>query len=161
MTDPMPELVLRPVQPSDLDAIFEQMRDPESVFMAAFTAEDPDDRAAFDAHMARLMSSPETSVQAIVCDGRLVGTTGNWVFEGVTEITYWIDRAHWGQGIASQALALLIGQISERPIQARVASDNAGSLRVLEKAGFRQVGTDRDFAAGRGAEIEETVLELA
>jgi hypothetical protein len=37
----------------DLDAIFEQMKDPESVRMAAFTAEDPADRQAFLAHMSR------------------------------------------------------------------------------------------------------------
>jgi hypothetical protein len=47
----MPTVGLRPVEDSDLDAIFEQMRDPASVQMAAFTTEDPNDRAAFDAHM--------------------------------------------------------------------------------------------------------------
>jgi hypothetical protein len=30
--------MLRPIDDSDLDALFEQMRDPESVRMAAFTA---------------------------------------------------------------------------------------------------------------------------
>ncbi|MCW3819459.1 GNAT family N-acetyltransferase [Micromonospora sp. DR5-3] len=40
------EVALRPVDDSDLDALFEQMRDPESVRMAAFTAKDPDDRTA-------------------------------------------------------------------------------------------------------------------
>jgi hypothetical protein len=43
-------VALRPVEDSDLDALFDQMRDPESVRMAAFTAEDPGDRRAFDAH---------------------------------------------------------------------------------------------------------------
>jgi hypothetical protein len=33
------EVALRPIDGSDLDALFEQMRDPESVRMAAFTAE--------------------------------------------------------------------------------------------------------------------------
>jgi RimJ/RimL family protein N-acetyltransferase len=31
---------------------------------------------------------------------------------------------------------------------------------VLEKAGFRRVGVNRDFAPGRGEEIEETILCL-
>ncbi len=35
----MAEVALRPIDDSDLDALFEQMRDPESVRMAAFTAE--------------------------------------------------------------------------------------------------------------------------
>src|SRR5438552_2331964 len=54
----MSQVELRPVEDGDLDAIFEQMRDPESVPMAAFTAKDPDDRSAFDAHMAKILSSP-------------------------------------------------------------------------------------------------------
>jgi hypothetical protein len=52
------EVALRPVDDSDLDALFEQMRDPESVRMAAFTAENPDDRTAFDVHMAKVRTSP-------------------------------------------------------------------------------------------------------
>ena len=30
------------------------------------------------------------------------------MMEGDTELTYWIDRAAWGQGIASRALALFL-----------------------------------------------------
>jgi RimJ/RimL family protein N-acetyltransferase len=154
------ELALRPVEESDLDTIFELMRDPESVHMAAFTAADPNDRLAFDAHMAKIMATPENQVLAIVREGRLVGTIGSYPFEGATEVTYWIDRTCWGQGIATQALRRLLEQIPVRPLRARAASDNAGSLRVLEKAGFRPIGTDSGFAAARGAEIEETILEL-
>jgi RimJ/RimL family protein N-acetyltransferase len=157
----MSELALRPVEPGDLDATFEQSRDPESVHMAAFTTDDPNDRNAFDAHTARVLSSPETNLRVITCDARLVGTIGSYVSEGVTEVTYWIDRTYWGQGIATQALSLFLEQISVRPIRARAASDNAGSLRVLQKVGFRPVGTEMSFAPGRGAEVEETILELS
>jgi RimJ/RimL family protein N-acetyltransferase len=156
----MPHLALRPLTAGDLDAVFEQMRDPESVRMAAFTADDPNDRDAFDAHMAKIISSSDTAVQGIVRDSTLVGTIGSWVAEGVTEVTYWIARDWWGQGIATQALALHLEDIVVRPIQARVASDNAGSLRVLQKSGFQLVGTDVGFAAGRAAEIQESILEL-
>lgn len=127
--------------------------------MAAFTAEDPNDRGAFDAHMAKIMSS-ENTLLAIIRDARVVGTIGSYVSEGATEVTYWIDRTCWGQGIATQALRLLLQEISVRPIRARAASDNAGSLRVLQKAGFHPIGTDVGFARGRAAEIEETILEL-
>jgi RimJ/RimL family protein N-acetyltransferase len=75
-------------------------------------------------------------------------------------VTYWVDRAQWGRGIASAALGILLAETAERPIYARAASDNVGSLRVLEKAGFRRVGVDRGFAAGRGEEIEETIMRL-
>jgi RimJ/RimL family protein N-acetyltransferase len=156
----MSQFALRPVGVADLDAIFEQMRDPESVHMAAFTAENPSDRRAFDAHMAKIMSSSENRLRAIISDSRLVGTIASYVSEGATEVTDWIDRSCWGQGIATRALSLLLEEFSVRPIRARAASDNAGSLRVLEKAGFHPIATEVSYAPGRTAEIEETVLEL-
>ena len=70
----MAEVALRPIDDSDLDALFEQMRDPESVRMAAFTAENPDDRTAFDVHMAKIRTLPEATTRAVTVDGRLVGS---------------------------------------------------------------------------------------
>jgi hypothetical protein len=43
---------------------------------------------------------------------------------------------------------------------ARVASDNGGSLEVLQTAGIAIIGTETSFANGRNAEIEETILRL-
>lgn len=156
----MGEVALRPVDDSDLDALFEQMRDPESVTMAAFTAADPDDRAAFDAHMAKIRSTPGVHLRAITLDGRLVGSISSFVMDGDTEVTYWIERSSWCRGIAGRALTLLLAAVPVRPIFARAASDNAASLRVLRRAGFTPIGTDVGFANARGAEIEETILRL-
>ena len=153
-------VTLRPLRESDLDALFRQMSDPESVRMAAFTADDPDDRQRFDAHMAKVMASPESTNLAVMLGDELVGSVASFVVDGCTEVTYWIDRAVWGRGVASQALALLLDLVTTRPIRARAAGDNAGSLRVLEKAGFRVIGTEVAFAPARGAEIEETILRL-
>jgi RimJ/RimL family protein N-acetyltransferase len=151
---------LRAVVDEDLDALYEMMREPESVWMAAFTPDDPDDRARFDAHQARVRTAPDVTHRAVTYDGKLVGSIASFVMDGETEITYWIDRPMWGQGIASRALSLFLGVVAERPLHARAASDNAGSLRVLRKAGFQPVGTEVSFAAARRAEIEETILRL-
>jgi hypothetical protein len=37
---------------------------------------------------------------------------------------------------------------------------NAGSLRVLRRAGFEITGVEISYAPGRGKEIEETILRL-
>jgi RimJ/RimL family protein N-acetyltransferase len=153
-------IALRPVRESDLDALFRQMSDPASVRMAAFTTEDPTDRQWFDAHMARVMTSPEVTMRAITWEGDVVGSVAGFVVDGQHEITYWIDRAVWGRGIAGRALALFLDVVRTRPLHARAASDNAGSLRVLEKNGFRIIGTEISFAPARGADIEETILRL-
>lgn len=156
----MAEVALRLVEDSDLDALFDQMRDPESVRMAAFIARDPNDRAAFDAHMAKLRAADGITMRAVTRDGRLVGTVARFVMDGDNEVTYWIDRAAWGQGIATQALTMLLGIVAVRPLHARAASDNLGSLRVLQKAGFAIIGTEISYASARGAKIEETILRL-
>ena len=154
------DISLRPLRDEDLDTLFLQAVDAESIRMAAFTPEDQTDRAAFDAKMARIRSDPTITHRAIVVDGRVAGTVASFVVEGEREVTYWIDRSQWGRGIASAALRLLLEEVPERPIVGRAASDNTGSLRVLEKAGFRRVGVDRGFAHGRGVEVEETILRL-
>ncbi|MGW6928744.1 GNAT family N-acetyltransferase [Lentzea sp. NPDC054927] len=153
-------MTLRGLEDADLDTLFEFMRDPESVRMAAFTAKDPDDREAFDAHMRRIRANPETMNHVILGDGRVVGSIASFVMEGDTEITYWIDRAVWGQGVAGRAVALLLELVTTRPLHARVATDNVASLRVLTRAGFEIVGTDVGYAEARKTEIEETILVL-
>lgn len=153
-------VALRDLEDADLDLIFDQMRDPEAVRMAAFTAKDPDDRAAFDAHMRKIRTAPQVLNRAVTLDGEFVGTIASFVIDGHTEVTYWIDRRHWGAGIASRALELLLKLETTRPVYARAASDNQGSLRVLAKAGFVPVGTEVGFANARGEEIEETTLRL-
>jgi hypothetical protein len=65
-----------------------------------------------------------------------------------------------GQGIATRALRVLLEEIPVRPIRARAASDNAGSLRVLQNTGFQPIATELSFAAGPAVETEETILEL-
>jgi RimJ/RimL family protein N-acetyltransferase len=156
----MADVALRPVADSDLDTIFDMMRDPEAVRMAAFTADDPSDRDAFDAHIRRLRTSPEILLRAVTVDGELAGTIGAFVACGDMEVTYWLRRPVWGRGIGSRALALLLEQVRNRPLYARAAADNAGSLRVLAKAGFRVVGEETAYATARGREITEKVLRL-
>ena len=154
------QISLRPLVDDDLDAIYEQMKDPESVRMAAFTPEDPADRDAFLAHRSRVRGDPSVIERVIEADGTIAGTIASFKIDDRTEMTYWIDRALWGRGIASAALQSFLSMMTERPVFARAASDNAASLRVLEKAGFRRIGVDRGFARGRGEEIEESILRL-
>ena len=156
----MAGVTLRPIEDSDLDALFDQMRDPESVQMAAFTAKDPDDREAFETHMSTVRTAPDVTMRAVTRDGRLVGSIASFVVEDHTEVTYWIDRAVWGQGVASEALAQFLDTVVVRPLYARTASDNVGSLRVLRKAGFTVTGTEISYASARRTEIEECLLRL-
>ena len=118
------------------------------------------DRDAFERRWSRLRADETIINRVIVADGEVAGSIGSWGEPGEREITYWIGRSYWGRGIATDAVHLFLAVDSSRPLNARVAHDNLASLRVLEKCGFRVVGTERAFAHGRSAEIEETVLLL-
>jgi RimJ/RimL family protein N-acetyltransferase len=107
--------------------------------------------------MAKVRSSPDITHRAVICDGQLVGSIAAFVVEGETEVTYWIEWAAWGRGIASKALESLMELVPVRPLHARAASDNLASLRVL-KAGFKVIGTESSFAPARNSNIEETIL---
>ncbi len=153
------EVALRPVHDSDLPVFFRQVNDPESLRMAAFAPKDPADRDAFDAHWKRIRASSDV-LRTVLVDGDVVGSAAVYGEPGEREVTYWIDRAYWGKGIATAALRDLLAEVPERPLHARVAADNAGSRRVLEKCGFVVTGDDRGFANARGEEIDELLLTL-
>ncbi len=156
----MPEVSIRDVTAGDLEVFWEQQQDDVANRMAAFTVEDPSDRAAFDDRWRRIMSDDTAIKKVILLDGQVVGGVFCHRWFGEPEVAYGIDRAIWGRGIASRALALLLEQVSERPLHARAAADNLGSIRVLEKCGFRRIGSEMSFANARGQEIEEAIFVL-
>jgi RimJ/RimL family protein N-acetyltransferase len=154
------QCALREVRDADLAVLFDHWADPVAAHMAAFTPPDHMDRNAFDRRWARLRADESVINRAIVVDGEVAGTIGSWGEPGEREITYWIGRSYWGRGIATCALDAFLAVDPTRPLRARVAADNLASRRVLEKCGFRVVGTERGFAEARSAEIEELVLRL-
>ena len=153
---------LRPVEERDLPIFFEQQLDTDAIYMAAFTHKDPADRNAFDAHWTRIRADPRVTIRTILVEGRVVGHVATFVDEqfGKQEATYWIGKEFWGQGIATKALSRFLTEFTKRPIYGRAARDNIGSVRVMEKCGFRVTGLDRGFANARGKDIEEVILEL-
>ena len=157
---PIPEITLRQVEPADLEIYFQNQLDPESNWMAAFTAKDPADREAFDAHWARIMADETVVIRTIESEGRVVGSVLKYEMDGEAEISYSVGREFWGKGIATAGLQAFIKELDIRPLHARAAFDNLGSIRVLEKCGFKKTGTDRYFANARGEEIEEIIFAL-
>ncbi|MEV5143288.1 GNAT family N-acetyltransferase [Streptomyces sp. NPDC052727] len=153
------EIALRDVRDSDLPVFYRQMTDPEAVRMAAFGPEDLSDRKAFADYWQRLRNSPDV-LRTVLADGEVAGNAAVYGVAGEREVTYWIDRAYWGRGVATAALRALLAEVPERPLYARAAADNRASLRVLEKCGFREAARVQGYANARGREIEEVVLIL-
>jgi RimJ/RimL family protein N-acetyltransferase len=143
------EVELRAVEDADLPVFFEWQRDPASTALAGLPARD---RAAFEAHWARIRRDPEVTIRTVVADGEAAGNVLAFVQSGKPVVGYWIGREHWGRGIATRALAAFLREVTARPLYATVAPGNAASVRVLEKCGFT--------LAGEVEEAGERVLEL-
>jgi len=154
------EIQLRDVREADFDIFFVQQQEPAAVHMAAFTAKDPSDRTAFDSHWAKVLADAGVTIQTILYQGAVAGSVLCHRWFGEPEISYWLGEAFWGKGIATAALHEFLSQLPTRPLFARVAQDNIGSLRVLQKCGFLITGEDKGFAAGRGEETAEYILTL-
>lgn len=165
------DVTLRPVETGDLPYFFEFHRDPAANRMAAFAAKDPEDRNAFDSHWNSLRADPDSVTRTIIVEdengpgvlptSRVAGHVVAFGHQGQTEVTYWIDPALWGRGVASAALANFLLDVTQRPLRARVVEDNAPSLRVLHRSGFTDIDSEVNYANARGAEVKEIILELA
>jgi len=129
-----PKIQLRNVEANDLPLFFEHQRDPIAVAMVAFSSRD---RAAFDQHWANLLADDSLLKKTIIVDGEIAGNIGSWTSEGKREVGYWIDRAFWGRGVATEALSAFLSLEPIRPLYAGVAKHNVASIRVLQKCGFK------------------------
>lgn len=77
---------------------------------------------------------------------------------------YWVGRAYWGQGIATKAASRLarwaLANLDITCLRGIVAEDNHASARVLEHAGFKPIGTDRQMFVARGTDHPVKVFEM-
>ncbi len=141
---------LRPTQRADVDTLLLYQNDPESNAMAGVI---PRDEAAFRATWDRIFADPNVLPRVITLDERVVGSISRFLMEQTPSIGYWVAREQWGRGIASLALGLFLEEVRERPLFAQARKENAASVRVLTKHGFRvercefAPGTDR-YVAG-------------
>lgn len=142
-------VTLREVTDADLPIFFAHQRDPEAGRMANFPARDRD---AFMAHWAKIVRDGSVVVRTVELGDAVAGNVVSWVHDEERDVGHRIGREHWGQGVATAALASFLTLFEERPLSAHVAEHNVGSIRVLEKCGF--VAVDRVGIAG------EPVTEL-
>jgi RimJ/RimL family protein N-acetyltransferase len=148
-------MALRDVTEDDLPILFEHQREPEANRIAGFPARDLD---AFMTHWrTNVLGRPLVMKKTIVVDGEVAGNIVSWAQGSRRLVGYWIGRAYWGRGIATAALAEFVANHEKtRPIHAYAAVRNVGSVRVLEKCGFRRVGDPVTGSDG----IAELLMQL-
>jgi len=148
---PLPpiDIHLRATTPADVPKLFELQADPASNELAGTK---PRDLQTFNARWIEVFRDARITPRVIIADGVFVGSINIFPQEETDSIGYWIAREHWGRGIATRAIRLLIDEVPIRPLYARVGAGNVASLRALARNGFAVVSrchtpeTDRNVA---------------
>jgi RimJ/RimL family protein N-acetyltransferase len=143
--------MLRNVTEEDLPIFFEHQRDPDACRMAAFPSREWD---AFMAHWReKVLADASAGKMTVLVDGSVAGNVVSWDQDGRRLVGYWIGRGFWGRGVATAALSDYLNHEKRRPLHAWVAVHNVGSIRVLEKCGFRTVAHESSQHADGVAEV--------
>jgi [ribosomal protein S5]-alanine N-acetyltransferase len=108
----------------------------------------PYTRAHAFAFLAHALAADVPTNLAIDVGGAAVGgigyVRGSDVERYSAEVGYWLGEEWWGRGIVTEALQMLtrylFSEVRLLRLFALPLSDNAGSVRVLEKAGYEREG---------------------
>jgi len=153
-------LILRPLDKADLPALFALHSDPEAV---RYTPHEPwKTPADGEAWHARVTGNRESGaaiefVLVLRETGVPVGTACLFRFNepvGSAEIGYMLAPAHWGKGLAKEAVAALIEfgfeTMGLKRLEAQLDPRNEASAKVLVRSGFTREGHQRRnyFAKG-------------
>jgi RimJ/RimL family protein N-acetyltransferase len=112
------------------------------------------------------MADPRGQILAIEVDGVIAGGIGvearGGERTGTAFFGYWLGRAYWGRGIATEAarmlsdFALQSGDL--RRLEATVFAPNVASARVLEKCGFTLEGRAPQLYLDRSGAVCDGLL---
>jgi RimJ/RimL family protein N-acetyltransferase len=161
-------LELRPFRFSDAPDFHAYINDPD---MGTYLEVGDSNLSLSDASqiIARhLLADPnERVVWAIDISGKIVGAISLNLSKGqrISEIGYSVKKPLWGQGIAREAVAAVIGAAFDaypqlQRVQANIHPDNKGSIRVAESVGMRHEGTLRSYALVNGQSANEAVYAV-
>ena len=161
-------LLLRPGWAEDARALFHAVAD-EAIVRNLASAPWPYDLSHAEAFLATDRRPDEAAMLIVrrTCGApQLIGTIGfGRRPNGDVELGYWIARAHWGLGYATEAARAAVaiardGLRLERLVAGHFL-DNPASGRVLEKAGFRATGiTAPRFSVARRTTAPCRLFEL-
>lgn len=106
-----------------------------------------------------LVAAPGEVRFAIEHNGALIGGVGYFrSAPGIGELGFWLGRAYWGRGFATEAAeALVLDGFARAGLSIMTSAnfvDNPASARVLEKLGFTRTGRQTTWCRGRNCEVD-------
>ena len=161
-------LLLRPGWAEDAPALFRAIAD-ETIVRNLASAPWPYTPADAVAFLATERAPHEVCLLILrrtAAAPELIGTVGlGQRPDGAIELGYWVARAHWGHGYATEAARAVVAIARDglrlRRLSAGHFIDNPASGRVLEKVGFRPTGIVAPrYSAGRGTAAPCRMFEI-
>jgi len=157
-------LLLRPSWPDDLDE-FVALLNEQEVARNIGTKPLPDTAEKAKEVIARPRDPllPHFFIYLRAEEGlKLIGGIGLGQLGDDVELGYWIGRAYWGQGYASEAVAALVNNawmLGHARLVAKHVADSKATAQVLTKAGFHATGElGTRFSEARGGDVEVTTF---
>lgn len=146
-------LVLRKIQISDLDDVFEYASDPlVSEFLTWYSHKTLEHTQSYLKYLQKLYRKGKFYDWGVEINGKLIGTVGFTQInlkDNSAEIGYVISRKFWGNGIATEAVNEILRFgfciLKYDRIFARIISDNNRSARVLFKCNFKKDNDSEDM----------------
>lgn len=138
-------LILRPVQPDDAEAMFDYLRDEETVRFITVPPVKTLKEVIENSIQSYFMLDP-IGKWAIVYDQTMVGTIDLRLNEAhrQAEIGYVLNKRYWGQGIMPEAAQAIFAVGFDQLQLVRIFSEhdtrNPKSGRVMTKIGMQQEG---------------------
>ena len=138
-------LILRPVQPDDAEAMFDYLRDEETVRFITVPPVKTVTEVIENSIQSYFMLDP-IGKWAIVYDQTMVGTIDLRLNEAhrQAEIGYVLNKRYWGQGIMPEAAQAILAVGFDQLQLVRIFSEhdtrNPKSGRVMTKIGMQQEG---------------------
>lgn len=151
------QVELRECIDDDFEAMFRISQDPVANEMSMVY---PLSREQFEDRWRRTNKSAREIARTILFNGEIVGKINSFPVEDELHIGYFVAQAHWGNGIGTRALRLIVDLVETRPLIAHAAKSNIGSCRVLEKCGFVKIDERDSPDTERYRACVEAVYEL-
>lgn len=156
---------VRPWRLGDADALVRHANNLEVARQLRDRFPHPYSRANAMAFLKHATQDADPMNLAIDVRGEAVGgigfVPGTDVERFSAEIGYWLGEAHWGRGIATEALTLVTDDVFGRRNMLRLFAlpfaGNLGSTRVLEKAGYAREGILRASAVKFGQPRDQAI----
>ena len=164
-----PGLRLRELEDADVPVMHRWLSDINVIRYMTFTLHTLEETATLvrDVRLGRPFSTRQNLMRGLASEGgQLVGICGLLIDENREQAEAWylVDPAHAGRGYATEAgrqlLALGFGEFRLQRIRAGVLPENPASMRVLEKAGFRNEGLQKKAIRVHGELRDEYVYAI-